>query len=67
MLAPIGTFLVMMGDGLIYGALAKHIDMHVPREFNLTALSYRFVLSDVGSICGANAIFYVRGFLAAPV
>jgi hypothetical protein len=60
LLAPIGTFLVMMGDGFIYGALAKHIDMNVPKEFNLTAFSFRFVMSDIGSVVGSNSISFVR-------
>jgi hypothetical protein len=63
LLAPLGTFIVMMGDGLIYGALAKHIDTHVPKEFNLTAFSFRFVMSDVGSVIGANSISYVRDWV----
>merc|ERR1719356_460301 len=34
-LAPLSTFIVMMGDGLIYGTITRRIDATVPKEFNL--------------------------------
>lgn len=63
LLAPLSTFLVMLGDGLIYGTVSKHIDTVVPKEFNLTALSYWLFIGDFGSIFGSNIISYVRDWV----
>jgi len=62
-LAPLSTFLVMLGDGLIYGTVSRHIDTHVPKEFNLTALSYWLFIGDFGSIFGSNMISYIRDWV----
>ncbi len=40
LLAPLGTFIVMLGDGLIYGSISKYIDAKIPKEFNLVAISF---------------------------
>lgn len=63
LLAPLSTFLVMLGDGLIYGTVSKHVDTAVPKEFNLTALSYWLFIGDFGSIIGSNIISYVRDWV----
>jgi len=63
LLAPLSTFLVMLGDGLIYGTVSKYVDTAVPKEFNLTALSYWLFIGDFGSIFGSNIISYVRDWV----
>mmetsp|Transcript_64073 Transcript_64073/g.198419 ORF Transcript_64073/g.198419 Transcript_64073/m.198419 type:complete len:510 (-) Transcript_64073:183-1712(-) len=60
LLAPFGTFLVMMGDGLIYGSISRHIDSGVPRQFNLTAISFWLLVGDIGSIMGSSLIYSIR-------
>lgn len=62
-LAPLSTFLIMLGDGLIYGANAKHIDTTISREYNLVALSYWLFVGDFGSVIGSNLISYVRDWV----
>jgi len=64
LLAPLGSFLVMMGDGLIYGSISKHIDSGVSRQFNLTAISCWLLLGDAGSILGSNLIVPMRVWAA---
>jgi len=59
-LAPLSTFIVMMGDGLIYGTITRRIDAHVPKEFNLIALSFWLFVGDFGSVAGSNLISYIR-------
>jgi len=59
-LAPLSTFLVMSGDGLIYGAIARRIDATVPKQFNLVALSFWLFVGDFGSVAGSNLIAYIR-------
>jgi hypothetical protein len=63
-LAPLSTLFIMLGDGLIYGSLSRRIDMHVPMEFNLTAISYWLFVGDLGSILGSNLISYIRDWVA---
>lgn len=60
LLAPVSTFLVMMGDGLIYGSIARRIDSQVPKQFNLVALSFWLFIGDFGSVTGSNLISYIR-------
>eukprot|EP00420_Gonyaulax_spinifera_P031010 CAMPEP_0197882396 /NCGR_PEP_ID=MMETSP1439-20131203/9565_1 /TAXON_ID=66791 /ORGANISM="Gonyaulax spinifera, Strain CCMP409" /LENGTH=238 /DNA_ID=CAMNT_0043502051 /DNA_START=17 /DNA_END=733 /DNA_ORIENTATION=+ len=62
-LAALSTFLVMLGDGLIYGTISRYVDTAVPKEFNLTALSYWFFVGDFGSVLGSNMISYVRDWV----
>jgi hypothetical protein len=59
-LAPLSTFLVMMGDGFIYGTIARRIDASVPKQFNLVALSFWLFVGDFGSVIGSNLISYIR-------
>lgn len=59
-LAPLSTFIVMLGDGLIYGAIARRIDATVPKEFNLVALSFWLFVGDFGSVAGSNLISYIK-------
>merc|ERR1712151_145723 len=59
LLAPLSTFLIMLGDGLIYGSISRHIDTTTPKEFNLTAISYWLFVGDFGSIIGSNLISYI--------
>jgi len=44
-----GMFLVMFGNGTIYGATTKHVDDVIPRTFNLVALSVWLFIGDAGS------------------
>merc|ERR1712176_1505871 len=60
LLAPLSTFVVMMGDGLIYGSITRRIDATVPKEFNLVALSFWLFVGDFGSVAGSNLISYIR-------
>jgi len=60
LLAPMSTFIVMMGDGLIYGSITRRIDAIVPKEFNLIALSFWLFVGDFGSVAGSNLISYIR-------
>merc|ERR1712113_209271 len=60
LMAPIGVFLVMLADGLIYGTISREIDARIPKEFNLVAISYWLVLGDLGGITGSNLIAYIR-------
>lgn len=62
-LAPLSTFLIMLGDGLIYGTISRHIDTVVPKEFNLTAISYWLFIGDIGSVTGSNLISYIRDWV----
>ena len=65
LLAPLGTFLTMLGDGLIYGSICRHIDYAIPKIFNLVAISYWLFVGDLGSILGSNLLCYVRDAIAS--
>jgi hypothetical protein len=60
LLAPLGVFAVLMGDGLIYGSIARRIDEIVPKQFNLIAISFWLFIGDFGSVAGSNLICYIR-------
>jgi len=62
-LAPLGAYCVSLGDGLIYGTTSRHIDSSVPREFNLTAISFWLFIGDFGSVTGSNLICYLRDWV----
>lgn len=62
-LAPAGAFLVMLGDGLIYGTISRHVDSVIPQDFNLIAISYWLFIGDVGSLIGSSLISYLRDWL----
>mmetsp|Transcript_64707 Transcript_64707/g.151676 ORF Transcript_64707/g.151676 Transcript_64707/m.151676 type:complete len:456 (+) Transcript_64707:20-1387(+) len=62
-LAPVGAFLVMLGDGLIYGTISRYVDSAVPEEFNLIAISYWLFIGDIGSLVGSNLICYLHDWL----
>ncbi|CAK9081368.1 unnamed protein product, partial [Durusdinium trenchii] len=64
-LAPAGAFLVMLGDGLIYGTISRHVDSVIPQEFNLIAISYWLFIGDVGSLIGSSLISYLHDWLVA--
>jgi hypothetical protein len=59
-LAPLSTFIVMLGDGLIYGSIARRIDSTVPQRYNLVAISFWLFVGDFGSVLGSNLISYIR-------
>eukprot|EP01006_Ploeotia_vitrea_P004865 TRINITY_DN115622_c0_g1_i1.p1 TRINITY_DN115622_c0_g1~~TRINITY_DN115622_c0_g1_i1.p1 ORF type:complete len:455 (+),score=213.68 TRINITY_DN115622_c0_g1_i1:206-1570(+) len=58
--APIGIFLVFFTNGAIYATSTRHIDMHVPKQYNLIALSFWLFIGDFGSVTGSNVIAHVR-------
>mmetsp|Transcript_61957 Transcript_61957/g.175982 ORF Transcript_61957/g.175982 Transcript_61957/m.175982 type:complete len:542 (-) Transcript_61957:207-1832(-) len=62
-LAPLGAYCVCLGDGLIYGTTSRYIDTSVPREFNLTAISFWLFIGDFGSVTGSNLISYIRDWV----
>jgi len=61
--ALFSTFLVMMGDGLIYGSISRHIDTNVPQRYNLVAISFWLFVGDFGSVLGSNLISYIRAWV----
>jgi len=60
LLAPLSIFTVQMGDGLIYGSIARRIDEKVPKQFNLIAISFWLFVGDFGSVAGSNLISFIR-------
>ncbi|CAE8628795.1 unnamed protein product, partial [Polarella glacialis] len=50
LLQCLATYFVMLGDGLIYGSVSRHIDENIPKEFNLTGISYWCVNGDLVSL-----------------
>lgn len=60
LLAPLSTFIFMLGDGLIYGSITRRIDATMPKQFNLIALSFWLCVGDFGSVAGSNLISYIR-------
>merc|ERR1719311_1505918 len=52
-LFPLGTFLILLGNGLIYGSISRHIDACMPQEFNLTSISLWLLIGDTGSVLGS--------------
>jgi len=60
LLAPLGTFLVLLGDGLIYGTISKHIDSTFPTEFNLVAISMWLFIGDFGACLGSCSTNFLR-------
>jgi len=64
MLAPVGAFLVQLGDGVVYGTISRHIDARIPKEFNLIVLSFWLFIADFGSVMGSNLIYFIRESVA---
>jgi len=64
MLAFLSNFLIMVGDGLIYGLVARCIDEIVPKQYNLIAISYWLFVGDLGSVTGSNLVSYIRIWVA---
>eukprot|EP00931_Biecheleriopsis_adriatica_P086518 TRINITY_DN61179_c0_g1_i1.p1 TRINITY_DN61179_c0_g1~~TRINITY_DN61179_c0_g1_i1.p1 ORF type:complete len:393 (+),score=51.60 TRINITY_DN61179_c0_g1_i1:61-1239(+) len=64
LLLPLSTFFVMLGDGMIYGTVARHIDENIPKEFNLISTSYWCLNGDIGAIVGTNLITFLRALWA---
>ena len=61
----IGT-VMGFSDGLIYGIISRHIDSHIPKHFNLVAISFWLLVGDLGSVAGANLISFIRDWVAGP-
>jgi len=60
LLAFLSNFLILVGDGLIYGSVARNIDAHVPKRYNLIAISYWLFVGDFGSVAGGILVSYIR-------
>lgn len=58
-LAPIGMFLIMLGNGMIYATSTKHIDENVEWRYNLIGVSFWLFVGDCGS--------YLASTLTTPV
>eukprot|EP00744_Colponema_vietnamica_P009215 GILI01013126.1.p1 GENE.GILI01013126.1~~GILI01013126.1.p1 ORF type:complete len:469 (+),score=49.80 GILI01013126.1:26-1432(+) len=54
LVAPLGMFLIMFANGSIYAQTTKYIDMHVPKRYNLIALSVWLFIGDIGSYIGSQ-------------
>merc|ERR1719476_737209 len=50
LLAPIGALFMMLGDGLIYGSISRHVDECISKEFNMIAITSWLLFGDLGSI-----------------
>lgn len=53
-IAPLGMFFVMFGNGSIYAQTTKYVDIHVDKQYNLMALSVWLFIGDIGSFVGAQ-------------
>ena len=58
-----GLFLIFYANGSIYATTTKHIDDHVPDEFNLIALSVWLFVGDIGSVTGSNTWEFMQPLL----
>ena len=67
LLAPLGTFCIFAANGAIYATSTKHIDSHVDRSINLTALSLWLFIGDLGSVAGSNTWPIAAGLLCRGV
>jgi len=65
LIAPIGMFFVMLGNGLIYAHTTKHIDNAVEDSFNLIALSVWLFVGDAGSLIAAYLVQPFQGWFGS--
>jgi len=63
LVVPLGGFCVSLGDGLIYGAMSRHVDTAVPKQFNLIAISFWLFVGDIGSVTGSNMMSFIRDWV----
>ena len=59
LLAPIGMFFIMFGNGSVYSTTTRLIDNHVENQFNLAAVSVFLFIGDSGS--------YVASLVITPI
>lgn len=59
LVAPIGMCCVMFANGSIYAQTTKFVDLHVPKTYNLMALSVWLFVGDIGSFVGAQITQYL--------
>ncbi len=64
-IAPLGIFLVMSGNGCIYASTTRHIDQHIDKSFNLVALSVWLFIGDIGSVIGSNVLSSIEGIVCS--
>ena len=55
LLTIFGMFFIFFANGAIYATTTHYIDQHVPKEYNLAALSTWLFLGDCGSVSGSNS------------
>ena len=58
-LAPIGMFFIMFGNGSVYSTTTRLIDNHVENQYNLAAISVFLFIGDSGS--------YIASLVITPV
>jgi len=63
--APVGIFLVFYANGSVYATSTRHIDTHVAKQYNLTALSFWLFIGDIGSVIGSNVLSYIQVWFCA--
>jgi hypothetical protein len=61
---PLCGLLVAFCNGAVYAQSARHIDLHVPPEFNLTAISVWLFVGDLGSVTGSNLLPQIQSLIA---
>lgn len=54
LVAPLGMFMIMFGNGSIYAQTTRYVDNHVPKQYNLIALSVWLFIGDIGSYVGSQ-------------
>eukprot|EP00927_Polykrikos_kofoidii_P054432 TRINITY_DN48844_c0_g1_i1.p1 TRINITY_DN48844_c0_g1~~TRINITY_DN48844_c0_g1_i1.p1 ORF type:complete len:533 (+),score=60.61 TRINITY_DN48844_c0_g1_i1:42-1640(+) len=64
-LALVSGFFLGFGHGMIYGSIARHVDMSISSEFHLIAISFWLFVSDIGHVFGCNLTSYVRDWIGS--
>ena len=63
LVALIGIFMIMYGNGAVYASSIRIIDETVSLECNLVALSVWMAVGDIGGFIGANCVVPVHTLL----
>jgi len=63
--APLGGFIVLLGDGIVYVMVCRFIDERIPQAYSTAVLSSWLFTADLGSNVGANLIPYLRDWVTA--
>lgn len=54
LIAPIGIYFVLFSGGSVYCQTTRYVDTHVPRRYNLSAISLWLFIGDLGSYAGSQ-------------